>query len=256
MEYESLVALLLYRLLTLSLAPGTIGNVTAGVAITYITYQLYFDWMRSHHLKPIRQIAWAFLHFPFHMALTLFVEGATQFIILGKIFEVTDDAVTKLFSNVAPTVRMPDFIKQVNSTLNEVLSLYPPKIPAMYSDIYNSVDALAQLPDDLFSRMNDASLNMTDDAMANAMNNTSPSFLNGTSANMTDADVMAAIFVYDIIQMELLMTLDNSLVTTFSLEVFKSINASNLDEGELFVHNLIRFYTVVSVHQTTQQVSS
>lgn len=36
----------------------------------------------------IRRELWAFLHFPFHLALVLLVEGAAQFIVWRKVVEV------------------------------------------------------------------------------------------------------------------------------------------------------------------------
>ena len=49
---------------------------------------IYFDWMNHAGFGAIRQELWAFLHFPFHLALVLMVEGAAQFIVWRKVVEV------------------------------------------------------------------------------------------------------------------------------------------------------------------------
>lgn len=49
---------------------------------------LYFDWLNRSQFGSIRQQIWAFLHFPFHLALVFLVEGAAQFIRWRKVVEV------------------------------------------------------------------------------------------------------------------------------------------------------------------------
>lgn len=48
---------------------------------------LYFDSLTREHFGSIRQQIWAFLHFPFHVALVLFLEGTSQFVIWHKMVE-------------------------------------------------------------------------------------------------------------------------------------------------------------------------
>jgi hypothetical protein len=49
---------------------------------------IYFDWLNSSHFGSFREGLWAFLHFPFHLALVLLMEGAAQFILWRKVVEV------------------------------------------------------------------------------------------------------------------------------------------------------------------------
>jgi hypothetical protein len=49
---------------------------------------LYFDFLPKGHFGSIRQPIWAFLHFPFHLALVLFMEGLAEFVIWHKMVEV------------------------------------------------------------------------------------------------------------------------------------------------------------------------
>lgn len=49
---------------------------------------IYFDWMNRAQFGELRQEIWASLHFPFHLALVLLVEGASQFVIWRQVVEV------------------------------------------------------------------------------------------------------------------------------------------------------------------------
>ncbi|EEY14967.1 conserved hypothetical protein [Verticillium alfalfae VaMs.102] len=73
--------------LTSGAAPKTIGVVTAAVSTIYLVFMVYFDWMCRFHLPRWRQLAWTLLHFPLHLCMTLFMEGAAQFIVVWKIAE-------------------------------------------------------------------------------------------------------------------------------------------------------------------------
>jgi hypothetical protein len=50
---------------------------------------LYFDSLTREHFGSIRQQIWAFLHFPFHVALVLFLEGTSQFVVWHKMVETS-----------------------------------------------------------------------------------------------------------------------------------------------------------------------
>ncbi|KAM0581175.1 hypothetical protein ACHAQF_008989 [Verticillium nonalfalfae] len=67
--------------------PKTIGVVTAAVSTIYLVFMVYFDWMCRFHLPRWRQLTWTLLHFPLHLCMTLFMEGAAQFIVVWKIAE-------------------------------------------------------------------------------------------------------------------------------------------------------------------------
>ncbi|CAG8983789.1 hypothetical protein HYALB_00006754 [Hymenoscyphus albidus] len=64
-----------------------IGTIVAAVTIVYVIYMIYFDWIMLTGADLLRQEIWAFLHFPFHLALVLLVEGTSQFIIWRKVVE-------------------------------------------------------------------------------------------------------------------------------------------------------------------------
>lgn len=71
------------------------ASLVSAVLIFYFIYMLYFDWMDEDHFGSIRQQIWSFLHFPFHFALVLTIEGVNQSIMwraamvaAGKLYKV------------------------------------------------------------------------------------------------------------------------------------------------------------------------
>lgn len=65
-------------------APALIGTVISAVIIIYFVYMIYFDWMNKTECGRIREGFWVFLHFPFHLALVLLVEGVAQYVLLER----------------------------------------------------------------------------------------------------------------------------------------------------------------------------
>jgi predicted phage tail protein len=61
-------------------APKLIGTIVSAVVIVYFTYMIYFDWLNAAESGFIRREIWVFLHFPFHLALVLLMEGVTQLV--------------------------------------------------------------------------------------------------------------------------------------------------------------------------------
>lgn len=91
---------------------------------------LYFDWLSPKHFGSIRQQIWAFLHFPFHLALVLFMEGTAQFIIWQKLVEVIGivsgsfgEAISEY---VASGTQISDLVDGLNVTIQDFMEVYPP----------------------------------------------------------------------------------------------------------------------------------
>ncbi|KAG7138466.1 hypothetical protein HYQ45_004442 [Verticillium longisporum] len=91
--------------------PKTIGVVTAAVSTIYLVFMVYFDWMCQFHLPQWRQLAWTLLHFPLHLCMTLFMEGAAQFIVVWKIAESELSLLTG-FNNM---VKISEFVELTDS---------------------------------------------------------------------------------------------------------------------------------------------
>lgn len=125
----------------------------------YFVYQIYFDWKRHLHLPPVRQLIWVFLHFPFHLALTLFVEGSSQFIIWWKILEVLfgfDDILNSVLSpgdDPNFNVTTSWFVNALNTSVNDIFDEgFSPKYYDTVTDINDALQKLSTLPDSFWAR--------------------------------------------------------------------------------------------------------
>jgi hypothetical protein len=121
-------------------------------------YQLYFDNVQMEHFGTIRQQIWAFLHFPFHMALVLLMEGINQFVIWRHAVEV----LTGVFG---PIDALPDnattteYFDVVNQTVYDTLYIFWPTtndtsiIDEIGNALYNispAANATGNVTDDKF----------------------------------------------------------------------------------------------------------
>ncbi|KAI8965558.1 hypothetical protein F5Y11DRAFT_294853 [Daldinia sp. FL1419] len=116
-----------------------IGLVAAGTALIYIIFQLYFDWMHDEHSMSRRhQVLWTAVHLPFHIALTLLVEGANQFIVWARILETSNAAVAKVVSLQTQFVDMTseEVSEKLSSLIKPFLKKYPP------ADILETMDSV------------------------------------------------------------------------------------------------------------------
>lgn len=190
----------------------------------YIVYQIYFDWQRHihTHLPPIRQLCWAFLHFPFHLALTLFVEGSSQFIIWWKILEVVFGFGKKIdfaFSADVPAGANYKqwFLDTLNKTVEDVFTLYPPVYINTYVDYDDSFKKLQGLNDSFYEQ------------------------------DRLDSREPSRIFNESIVN--IFTTVENSLFTSFKIDSIAETayegDASEF-ETEVNTENWDRFYLVVS----------
>ncbi|KAF3759999.1 hypothetical protein M406DRAFT_343623 [Cryphonectria parasitica EP155] len=133
---------------------STIGFVTAAVGNLYMIWMLYNDWQPAAHLPSIRQLTWALIHFPFHLALILFVGGSAQLIIWWKVTEVlnvldvtfiSEGAANSDTANTAVAVRS-EVLHVVNQTAQKLFESFPPKKVWTYVDYNASITDLETLP--------------------------------------------------------------------------------------------------------------
>ncbi|KAK2612293.1 hypothetical protein QQS21_001719 [Conoideocrella luteorostrata] len=145
---------LAHEVVTIVRNPGawdatTIGLVTAGAATIYFVFLIYFDWLRSSlYLPPIRQQIWTCLHLPFHLALVLFMQGFTQYLIWSKIVsqvkrliviaDPSDDA------RLATSIGVRD---SLNSSIQAFFKDYPPKIPSTWETVNDALNNITKIPD-------------------------------------------------------------------------------------------------------------
>ncbi|TFA98417.1 hypothetical protein CCMA1212_009865 [Trichoderma ghanense] len=137
----------------------TIGILTAGVATTYMIFLIYFDWMKASHLPPVRQMIWTMLHFPFHLALVLFLQGFTQFIQWSKVVDVFNHlAANWIVFDPARLPRATSELVQQNMT-DEIASffkLYPPKYSDTQYVFQEALDNITNIPNSFWPKWADA----------------------------------------------------------------------------------------------------
>jgi hypothetical protein len=191
----------------LVLASATIGVVTSGVAMVYFVFLAYFDWMRRLHLPPFRQQLWAFLHFPVHLAMVLFLEGSTQFVVWWKILEVETD-LSNTLSGVFDLVdtqmitTTAQVMERLNSTVISFLTLYPPVYTDTITAVENALANLSSIPDSLWTQQYDS---IDDPRLANL------------TADLTT----------------LWASLDNVLLTRFNIDLTEEAAEEGLDTSDL-----------------------
>jgi hypothetical protein len=142
-------------------ASSTIGVVTAAVAMIYFVFMVYFDNIRHQHLPPFRQQAWAFMHFPVHLAMVLFMEGATQFVIWWKVLEIENGLSNTLidaFNQVGVTInKTQDFVNLLEDKINDFVTLFPPTYTTSLTALNDVIGNLSTFPDSYWQ------INFTDD---------------------------------------------------------------------------------------------
>ncbi|KAF3061119.1 hypothetical protein GL218_03734 [Daldinia childiae] len=128
-----------------------IGLVTAGTALIYIIFQLYFDWMHDEHSMSRRhQVLWTAVHLPFHIALTLLVEGANQFIVWARILETSNAALSKVVNLQIQFVDMTseEVSEKLASVIQPFLEKYQPADVLETMDSVNeTLEHIADMPD-------------------------------------------------------------------------------------------------------------
>lgn len=107
--------------LDFNFSASTIGTLISALLVIYFIYQLYFDNVQLEHFGIIRQQIWTFLHFPFHMALVLLMEGTNQFVSWRHVIEYTNNILAPL-DNPDPNQSADLYLLAVNNTINSVLN--------------------------------------------------------------------------------------------------------------------------------------
>ncbi|BCS23604.1 uncharacterized protein APUU_40048A [Aspergillus puulaauensis] len=131
-----------------------IGMLISAVLLIYLFYQLYFDSIRLQTLGSYRQHFCAILHFPFHLALCLVMEGINQTLlwahIVGTITSLFNPLLYGIENGTVPTAKLQTMLsdlftdifsrfettdvvyQQAFTSLNETLALDPNESPIQF----------------------------------------------------------------------------------------------------------------------------
>jgi hypothetical protein len=101
----------------------------SGIAMVYLVFQIYFDWMHPNRMTSWPQTAWALLHLPFHFALLLVMEAMNQFIIWWRLLELIRQSAADIFDVLSSLPAVPTS-QQVASRLNETVTKFFETYPA------------------------------------------------------------------------------------------------------------------------------
>ncbi|KAL7627936.1 hypothetical protein AAE478_002131 [Parahypoxylon ruwenzoriense] len=133
-------------------SPTLIGLVTAATALIYIIFQIYYDWMHEEHSMSKRhQVWWTSLHLPFHIALTLLLEGANQFIVWARITESTQAAIDKVVQaqfNLPENFSSQDISDALKNVVEPFLKKYQPAdVIETWESVRETLADIASIPD-------------------------------------------------------------------------------------------------------------
>ncbi|KAI2620637.1 hypothetical protein GGS26DRAFT_570434 [Hypomontagnella submonticulosa] len=133
-----------------------IGLVTAGTALIYIIFQLYFDWMHDEHSMSKRhQVWWTSLHLPFHIALVLLLEGTSQFVVWARIIESTNAAIAKVLetvSKITDDYTSEEVVDLIGGVVKPFLKQYQPvDVLETWKSVNETLEHIADIPDSFWS---------------------------------------------------------------------------------------------------------
>ncbi|KAI1206517.1 uncharacterized protein F4807DRAFT_233708 [Annulohypoxylon truncatum] len=138
-------------------SPTLIGLVTAGTALIYIIFQIYFDWMHDEHSMSKRhQVWWTSLHLPFHIALVLLLEGASQFVVWARIVESANSIIAKVIATEEKTLTGNPTSEEVAEKLSDLvlpfLTKYQPlDVLETMQSVNETLKEIADMPDSFWS---------------------------------------------------------------------------------------------------------
>src|SRR4051812_41037031 len=85
----------------------------------------------------VRQQLWSILHFPFHLALALMMEGTNQILLCAHVVQDLFK-MTAVFSEEAPA---QDLLTTLNETVHTVYERYP-STQAVFDEVEKSLNAV------------------------------------------------------------------------------------------------------------------
>ncbi|KAJ4391875.1 hypothetical protein N0V93_005495 [Gnomoniopsis smithogilvyi] len=204
---------------------------TCGVAVIYIIFQVYFDWMHPNDMASRRKLVWALVHAPFHFTLLLVMEAVNQLIVWWRIMEILKQNSADIFSalgsrqspaDAAPTSE--EVARRLNETATDILDRFiaSENMREIMDNVMGRLNDIAQLPDEVFQTA--FRLNLTDASLDSDM----PQL--GDGANSSGLRLLISKLG------QLLGLLTNVVFSSFDLEVFEDGDGDlGYEETQTFV---------------------
>ncbi|KAL7943644.1 hypothetical protein V8C42DRAFT_346567 [Trichoderma barbatum] len=192
---------------------STIGILTAGVATTYMVFLVYFDWMKTAYLPPLRQMFWTMIHFPFHLSLVLFMQGFTQFIQWSKVVDVLLNLSTNwIVDDPEGLSHTTSKLVQKNMTgeLEKFQKLYPPTYSNTVELIQEALGNITDISDGFWLKLSKA-YTLEDYTL--------------------DADADEELSILDTLQNGLFTAMSNSVFAVFEIDLEKEAIKDQREKG-------------------------
>ncbi|OTA59311.1 hypothetical protein K449DRAFT_397599 [Hypoxylon sp. EC38] len=128
-----------------------IGLVTAGTALIYIIFQIYFDWMHDEHSMSKRhQVLWTSLHLPFHIALVLLLEASSIFVVWARVLESINAALLKFLSveaKFSEDTTSEEASEALANVIQPFLKKYQPlEVLETWESVNETLEDIAKIP--------------------------------------------------------------------------------------------------------------
>ncbi|KAK7427441.1 hypothetical protein QQZ08_006047 [Neonectria magnoliae] len=196
----------------------TIGIVTAAATTIYCVFLVYFDWIKTSYLPTFRQQLWSILHFPFHLAMVLFMQGFTQFIIWSKIMDTINNmSFDSVFNSTEDLKKATtyDVVNSLTKVINKFFKDYPPKYSATWMNIEWAIGNLSTISDNFWPQL--AQYATT-----------------GLDKDAPDEDEYNLFYAYFY---DMTTSMENSLLETFGIDLVEEVSTDkankNIDETGL-----------------------
>lgn len=140
----------------MNIASQTIGILTAATTTIYFIFLVYFDWMKHPKLPALRQQFWTCMHFPFHLALVLFMQGFTQFILWSKIVDVMDHLSFNSVLNTENQISKAtseEVFNNMTSITTDFFKEYPPKYYSSWQVVHEGLANISTIPDEFWPQL-------------------------------------------------------------------------------------------------------
>ncbi|KHO00379.1 uncharacterized protein MAM_01157 [Metarhizium album ARSEF 1941] len=138
----------------------TVGLVTAGATTIYLVLLVYFDWLRSSfHLPRLRQQLWTCLHLPFHLALVLFMQAFTQYLLWSKIINQEKRLVDIADPNDDARMLTSAGVRDsLNASVRAFFQDYPPKISSTFETVNYALNNITTISDSFWPLVENGSV--------------------------------------------------------------------------------------------------
>ncbi|KAI5460667.1 hypothetical protein BGZ63DRAFT_357982 [Mariannaea sp. PMI_226] len=201
----------------------TIGIVTAASATIYFVFLVYFDWMKASHLPTLRQQLWTIVHFPFHLAMVIFMQSFTQFILWSKIVHTLKKVNFEgLFPNEATaSTTTQQIVKHLKMAADAFFKDYPPKYQSSWETYDEALANISTLPNHFWTDIYENGF--TDD---------------NSLVNQTDSDNFLEYLN------NLINCMRNGLLGTFGINIVEDVSDDNKNATATELEKLVTAETV------------